>query len=91
MGQPHRTLEKSAELLRFRGELLSALKERESIERLWEERGERALDEHQKLRYCRPHYRVCSSFREDRFLCTYRFCDRSYCEEYRRLERQKRR
>jgi len=83
VGRPHRTLERSGELLRFRDELQPALMEQERVENLASE----SLDEHLKLVYCCPYYQVCPSFREDGFLCTYRFCDRSYCEEYQRLER----
>lgn len=54
VGHSHRTVERSSELLRFREELQSALRERERIERLWEERDERALDEHEKYFHCYP-------------------------------------
>lgn len=87
VGRPHRTLERSGKLFRFREELQSALGERARIEKLWEERDEKALDEHLKYFYCCPYYRECPSFREDRFICTYRFCDRSICEDYQRLKR----
>jgi len=50
-------------------------------------RPHRTLERSGEFVYCCPYYQVCPSFREDGFLCTYRFCDRSYCEEYQRLER----
>jgi len=42
-----------------------------------------------KPHYCCSHYRVNPSFSENRFMSTYLLCGRHYCEEYRKLLKQR--
>lgn len=85
-GLHHQVLNESKKLTRFRKELQTALKNWEQLRK--PRKTVDSLAEYiAKSSYCLL-YEVCPSFREDRYLCTYRFSNRKYCQEYKRLKRR---
>ena len=78
-------MEESKNLTTFGEELKTALTNLEDIKK----KGSNSTDPASKYvvaPFC-PFYRICPSFSERNYLCTYQFADRKYCDEYSRLKR----
>jgi len=83
----HPVLEESKRLVKFRDELQTALREWETLKRAGDKPAHSLAESIDSVWYC-PFYRECPSFNKDNFLCTYRFSNRRYCQEFVRLKRK---
>jgi len=87
-GPHHKVLKHSGKLNELAKDLEKALKRLEEFKRGTSKSIKRFPRRDYLIPPGCPFYKLCFSFNEDSYLCTYELADRKYCREYNRLKEE---